>query len=101
MSQSSFLGFLNHWWNLPYMVMLGLVAVFFVLQMVGMFGGGGDHDADVDGDIDADVDHDVDVDADHDVDVNHDADVDHDAEADHDADGHGLGWQAALSFFGV
>jgi hypothetical protein len=86
MSQSSFFGFLNHWWNLPYMVMLGLVAVFFVLQMVGMFGG--DHDAD--GDVD------------HDGDVHHDADVDHDTDADHDADAdHAFGWQGALSYFGV
>jgi len=96
MNQSAFFGFLNHWWNLPYMVMLGLVTVFFVLQMVGMLGGGADHEADVDHDIDADVDHDVDVDADHDV------DVDHDADADHDADSGGVfGWHAALSFFGV
>jgi hypothetical protein len=93
MNQSGFFGFLNHWWNLPYMVMLGLVGVFFVLQMVGMFGG--DHDADVDGDVDADVD----------ADVDHDADVDghdHDADADHDAEAGGaFGWNTALSFFGV
>jgi len=104
MSQGGFFGFLNHWWNLPYMVMLGLVAVFFVLQMVGMFGGGGDHEADVDGDIDADVDADVDADADvdGDVDADHDVDAGHDADADHDADGGGgMGWQGALSFFGV
>jgi hypothetical protein len=77
------------------MVMLGLVAVFFVLQMVGMFGGAGDHDADVDGDVDADVDH-VDIDADHSVDADHDADVDHEV-----GGGGALGWHAALSFFGV
>jgi len=44
MNESGFFQFLNHWWNLPYLVMLGLVAVFFVLQFVGM--AGGDHDAD-------------------------------------------------------
>jgi Inner membrane protein YqiJ, N-terminal len=97
MNQSAFFGFLNHWWNLPYMVMLGLVAVFFALQVVGILGGGGDHEADVDGDVDADLDHDVDVD--HDADL---ATSDHDADADHDVDaGSTLGWQTALSFFGV
>ena len=29
-----FAAFLDHWWNLPYLVMLGLVAVFFVMQAV-------------------------------------------------------------------
>jgi hypothetical protein len=107
MSQSGLFDFLNHSWNLPYLVMLGLVAVFFVLQMVGMLGGGADHEADVDADAHIDVDHDVDADIDHDV----DADVDHDVDADHDSDvedagtgaaaGGGFGWHEALSFFGV
>jgi Protein of unknown function (DUF1449) len=34
-----FWGFLNHGWNLPYLVMLGLVAVFLVLQLLGLLGG--------------------------------------------------------------
>jgi len=76
----SFFAFLNHWWNLPFLVMLGLVAAFFVLQLAGLFG----HD----GDADADVDH----------------DVDGDAGGDPDADGEGS-WHEALagvlSFFGV
>jgi membrane protein implicated in regulation of membrane protease activity len=76
----SFFQFVNHWWNLPFLVMLGLVAAFFVLQLVGLVG----HDSE------ADLDHDID----HDVDVDHDADVDADADA-------GSGWQGALSFFGV
>jgi hypothetical protein len=69
----SFFQFVNHWWNLPFLVMLGLVAAFFVLQLVGLVG----HDADGD----ADADHDV----------------------DHDADGGdaGGGFQEVLSFFGV
>jgi hypothetical protein len=70
------LGFLDHWWNLPFLVMLGLVAVFFVLQLIGLLGHG---------DADADVDHEVDADA--------DADMDH--------DGDSLGWSEVLSFFGV
>ena len=73
-----FLAFLNHWWNLPFLVALGLVGVFFVLQIVGIFG-----------------DHDADADADHDV----DADGDHDADADHDADG--SAWHEVLAFLGV
>jgi len=66
-----FFSFLNHWWNLPFLVMLGLVAVFFVLQLVGLVGHHGDHD------------------------VDHEGDHDHD----HDADQHGGGH--VLSFFGV
>jgi hypothetical protein len=75
-----FLPFLNHWWNLPFLVMLGLVGVFFVLQILGIFGHDGDHDADADADADVDADHDHDVDA--------------------DADG-GAGWSEVLAFFGV
>ena len=80
----TFLGFLNNWWNLPFLVMLGLVGVFFVLQVVGIAAHG---DSDVDADGDADADHDVD----------HDADGD----GDHDADGDGGAWAGVLSFFGV
>jgi hypothetical protein len=74
----SFFAFLNHWWNLPFLVMLGLVAAFFVLQLVGLIGS--DADADIDGDVDADADADVDGDT--------------DAEA-------GGGLHEVLSFFGV
>lgn len=101
MNQSGFFGFLNHWWNLPYMVMLGLVAAFFLLQLVGMLGGAGDHDAEIDTDVDADLDHEIDADAEADVDT--DA-ADHGGETDgvHDADAGGmLGWHTALSYFGV
>jgi membrane protein implicated in regulation of membrane protease activity len=41
----SFFQFLNHWWNLPFLVMLGLVGAFFVLQVVGLLGHDGDADA--------------------------------------------------------
>jgi hypothetical protein len=46
---SAFITFLNHWWNLPYLVMLALVAIFFIMQLVGLAGDhghghGGDHD---------------------------------------------------------
>ena len=83
----AFLGFLNNWWNLPFLVMLGLVGVFFLLQLVGMAAHG---DSDVDADGDADADADADGDADH--------DADHDG--DHDGDGDGV-WAGVLSFFGV
>jgi hypothetical protein len=72
-----FLPFLNHWWNLPFLVMLGLVGVFFVLQLVGLAGHDADHDLDADHDVDADADHDA------------------------DADGGGGGWHEVLGFFGV
>jgi hypothetical protein len=73
-----FLAFVNHWWNLPFLVMLGLCGVFFVLQLVGLGGGDSDHDVDTD--------------------VEGDADADADAGA-----GGGLtaGWHEALSFLGV
>lgn len=67
---------LNHWANLPFLVMLGLVLVFFALQVAGLFGG----------DADADHDHDVDHDADHDV--------------DHDHAGGGF-FDAVMAFFGI
>src|SRR5262245_31467821 len=61
-----FWSFLNHWWNLPSLVMLGLCAVFLLLQAVGLLGARADHelelDADADVDLDADADADVDLD---------------------------------------
>lgn len=75
-----FVAFLNHWWNLPFLVMLGLCGVFFVLQIVGLVG----------------------ADADHDADVQHDVDVDGDADADADGDGDATAaWHEVLSFLGV
>src|SRR4051812_43672000 len=59
--------------------MLGLVGVFFLLQIIGLAAHG-------DGDVDSDADVDGDAEADHDA----------DADADHDA-----GWSGLLSFFGV
>jgi|SRR5581483_1980428 len=87
----SFLTFLNHWWNLPFLVMLGLVGVFFLLQVAGILG----HDADADSD--ADVDHDVDADADGDA----DGDGDHDADHDADHDSATAPWHEVLTFLGV
>ena len=94
--------FLNHWWNAPFLVMLSLVAIYFVMQVIGLVGHGAE--ADVDGDVDADVDADAHVDV--------DADGDADADADADADGgvpsaHGDSHVAladhgtVLSFFGI
>jgi hypothetical protein len=70
---SSFLAFLNHWWNLPFLVMLLLVAVYFVLQLIGLVGAVGDHD----------IDH----------------DVDHDHDGGHHVEHHF--WHDVLGFFGV
>ncbi len=36
--------FLNHWWNVPYLVLLGVVAVFFGLQLLGLGDGDGTGD---------------------------------------------------------
>jgi hypothetical protein len=70
----NFWQFLNQWWNLPYLVALGLVGVFFVLQLFGFAAHAfaGDHEIDLDGDgvpDDLATEHDIDGDADHDVDV--------------------------------
>jgi hypothetical protein len=77
------LTFLNHWWNLPFLVMLGLVGVFFVMQLIGL---AAHDDADLDGDADAD------------------GDADHDADHDADGDGHAADfgfWHGVTSFFGI
>lgn len=68
---NDFLHFLNHWWNLPFLVMLLIVAAYFALQLVGLVG----HDAD--GEVHADT------------------------EADAHADGDGHAADGVLAFFGV
>src|SRR3954454_10851182 len=70
----SFWQFLNQWWNLPYLVALGLTGVFFVMQLFGFAAHAfaGDHEIDVDGDgvpDDLATEHDIEGDADHEVDV--------------------------------
>ncbi|MFL5396082.1 MAG: hypothetical protein ACJ79G_24885 [Myxococcales bacterium] len=67
----SFWQFLNQWWNLPYLVALGLVGVFFVLQLFGFAAHAfaGDQEIDLDGDGVPD----------HDVDTEHDFDSEHEA----------------------
>src|SRR5256885_10605666 len=67
----TFWQFLNQWWNLPYLVALGLVGVFFVLQLFGFAAHAfaGDHEIDVDGDGVPD----------HDLATEHDVDSEHEA----------------------
>src|SRR5882672_7295260 len=77
----AFWQFLNQWWNLPYLVMLGLVGVFFLMQAVGFVAhaAGSEHEADVDcggADHDADVAHEADADTDHEADADHGHDAD-------------------------
>jgi len=105
----TFWAFLNQWWNLPYLVMLGLVGAFFLLQALGLVthAAQGEHDAaDVDADAGAaglDGDADVDADVDGDVQVDGDAQVDGDGAA----NGHDHGHADAepepglAAFFGV
>ena len=73
-----FWGFLNQGWNLPYLVMLGLVAVFLVLQLLGLLGG-----AHAEADLDTE------------------ADLDADLHVDHAHGLHAEGGSGLLSFFGV
>jgi hypothetical protein len=72
---SSFLVFLNHWWNVPFLVMLLLVVAYFGLQLVGLVGHDADHD------------------------VTHEHEVDHDHDQTHGLSGDT--WHGVLSFFGV
>src|SRR5262249_53613371 len=67
----TFWQFLNHWWNLPYLVMLGLAGVYFALQAVGVLADAASSDSDVAHEVDHDVDHDLDHDADHESDQEH------------------------------
>jgi hypothetical protein len=69
--EMTFWQFLNQWWNLPYLVALGLVGVFFVLQLFGFAAHAfaGDQEIDLDGDGVPD----------HDVDTGHDVDTEQDA----------------------
>jgi hypothetical protein len=82
-----FWSFLNHWWNLPSLVMLGLCAVFVLLQAVGLLGASDDHELELEG---------------------HDVDIDHELEHELDADGaegsHETGiaaWTELLGFLGA
>jgi hypothetical protein len=81
----SFAAFLNHWWNLPFLVMLGLCGVFFLLQAIGFLGADADHD----------------VDGGHDVEGDASPDGDGDADADGEGGGMTAGWHEVLSFFGI
>jgi Protein of unknown function (DUF1449) len=67
----SFWRFLNQWWNLPYLVALGLVGIFFLLQLFGFAAHAfaGDHEIDLDGDGVPD----------HDLTTEHDVDCEHEA----------------------
>ena len=86
----TFWQFLNHWWNLPYLVMLGLVGVFFALQAIGLVADAAEADHDVD------VDHEIDADADGAPDGIH-----HEAHGDSDAHHHGDDDHALATFLGV
>ena len=86
----TFWSFLNHWWNLPSLVMLGSCAAFRLLQAVGLLGAGDDHELDLEA-------HDaLEADAEHDVELDHDVDQDLDADSDQ-----GSLWQEALGFLGA
>jgi len=88
----TFWSFLNHWWNLPSLVMLGSCAAFLLLQAVGLIGAGDDHE------LDLEAHNGLETDMDHDVDLDHDVDQDVDADAQGDE---GSLWQEALGFLGA
>jgi hypothetical protein len=96
-SPVTFWEFLNHWWNLPYLVMLGLVGVFFVLQAVGMLAH--EHDLEGGSDSDAEIGSGSDGAADSDADGGSDADADGETDSEgHTGSGHVHG---AAAFLGV
>src|SRR5438874_365728 len=72
---------LANWWNLIFLLPLGLALLYLGLYMASGLTFG---DADVDHDFDADAVAEVDADADHDMDVDHDVDADHDIDGDED-----------------
>src|ERR1043166_4773187 len=67
--------FLNQWWNLPYLVALGLVGVFFLLQLFGVAAHAISGDSELDAGAGADHDADAHADADHDADADHGFDI--------------------------
>lgn len=87
--------FLNHWWNLPSLVLLGLVGVYFVLQAIGLAGhaGGGDTD------VDHELEHDLDAGGAPDGPGEHEVEHDHEAGAEHDAVGEGGSALGVLAAF--
>lgn len=68
------------WWNLTFLLPMGLGALFLGLQVVGL-------DLDLDGDLDLDADLDVDLDLDADVAFAGEVELDLDADLDADLDG--------------
>ena len=79
------------WWNVVFVVPIGLSVLYLILSATGMGGDTGhDHDLETQMDHDVDLAHDVDMDQDvdlaHDVDMDHDVDIDHDVDMDHDVD---------------
>ena len=78
---------LIQWWNLIFVLPLGLALMYLGLYTVsGITFGDADMDHDFDADSDFDADHDLGADADHDVDGDHNTSAEHDADADGDAD---------------
>jgi len=101
----TFWSFLNHWWNLPSLVMLGLCAVFVLLQAVGLLGAGSDNELDDDLELDGhdvaaspELADDVDVADGIDNDLDNDVDVPQTTLAEHGAGGL---WQELVGFLGV
>ncbi len=84
------------WYNVGYVGVFLLGLMFLVISLMGLEGGGGDADHDVDHDVDHDMDHDVDHDAD--VSHDHDADAGHDHEQDHEHE-HDAEHEMEHSFF--
>jgi hypothetical protein len=91
-----FWSFLNHWWNLPSLVMLGSCAAFVLLQALGLLGGGDDHEIAVDGHDALDAAGDVEQE----LELEHDVDHELDAELDGSAGG-GAPWAELLGFLGA
>jgi hypothetical protein len=83
-----FWSFLNHWWNLPSLVLLGLCAAFVLLQAVGLLGAGDDHELEVH------------TDAELGADVHPDTELDHEFDADA-SDSSVAPWQEVLGFLGA
>jgi hypothetical protein len=95
--QVGFWSFLNQWWNLPFLILLGLCGAFVLLQLVGLLGSGTQPEAHADADVDLQG-HDL-----HGHALQGHGDVhDHDLAHTHVDHGGELSvWQSAMAFLGV
>jgi membrane protein implicated in regulation of membrane protease activity len=92
---------LLHWWNLIFLLPLGLALLYLGLYTLsGVTFGDGDFDHGIEIDHGVEIDHELSADAGHDLDADNDLDAEHDADGSPTA-GHESSALTALSWLGV